>query len=267
MPFWPDFPLPSKTPGTFAAFENSGLRRVAHDPRGAAECRVSFRFVHETLAHIIANEPVSVGTIKYQATNGDSNDLQGVILAVTTRNISNNPQDLGLYKNTPLDAIDFVLNEVIEEAKQQNVRALALPLIGTGYANIGRTANDPAMRALLQQAVILLTLQKLVSALQDASSPIRRGVLVLYPKDPVMQSQADSVWALVPTFLARDNEMREMMIQDIHDHFTKSMEAAQSQTDENRSDTRGGSRSSGDTSLSGQPRRIDPTHQAMRPPL
>lgn len=79
-----------------------------------------------------------LGHTKYLRLPENSQLLPGIFFVVTTRDFSTDAYHYGLYTNTPIEGIDYIIDRVIEAANRNDVQSLALPLLGTGYANISR---------------------------------------------------------------------------------------------------------------------------------
>jgi hypothetical protein len=148
-----------------------------------------------------------LGHIKFLKLPENSQDLPGVIFVVTTRNLYRDPQHRGQYTNTPIEGIDYVLDRVLEEADARDLRSIAMPLLGTGYANVRRTIDNAKLDRLLRRAVTLLTLEKIENKLRDNASPLRRGVVVVYSQEPY-GAEEHALWEAVTRFLGSQSERR-----------------------------------------------------------
>jgi hypothetical protein len=99
--------------------------------------------------------------------------------------------------NTPLEGIDLVLKSVFERAEREAIPTLAMPLLGTGYANVRRQL-DPT---LLNAAVLGLTIVKAGETLGKRGSSLRRIIVAAFSKDP--QGAAEhALWEFVVQLLA-----------------------------------------------------------------
>jgi hypothetical protein len=140
-----------------------------------------------------------LGSTHYIPLPANSMDFPGIMFAVTTRDLSRRPADYGYYVNTPLEGIDLVLQAVLDRASRESILGLAIPLLGAGYANI-RNGID---QALLNAAVLGLTIIKLGDHLGSPDCPLRRVVVVAYSNDP--QSKAEhALWDFAVPLLAMD---------------------------------------------------------------
>ncbi len=124
------------------------------------------------------------GSCKYLSLPANSNLLPGVMFVVTTRDRSGDKRHYGYYVDTPIEGIDFILDQLIEEAESQKIPAIALPLLGAGYANVGRTQFDPDKVSILQQIILMLTVQKMENHLSKEDSFLKRVIVVVFSKDP-----------------------------------------------------------------------------------
>jgi hypothetical protein len=86
--------------------------------------------------------------------------------------------------DTPIEGIDFILDQLIEEAESYKIPAIALPLLGAGYANVGRTQFNPGKVSLLQQIILTLTVRKMENHLSKEKAFLKRVVIVVFSKDP-----------------------------------------------------------------------------------
>ena len=120
-----------------------------------------------------------LGHTKYLALPENTHDIPGACFVVTTRDLSTAKDHYGLYAHTPIEGIDFILDRVIETVNAHGLSSVALPLLGTGYANIRRTKNNEKLGRLLRQAVTLLSIQKLQENISLGSSSLRRAIIVI----------------------------------------------------------------------------------------
>lgn len=149
----------------------------------------------------------------------NSQSLYGVMFVVTTRNLSSKPAHYGRYVDTPLEGIDYVLDNVLREARDESVGSLALPLLGTGYANINRTLT-PQISLLMRKIVTGLSIRKVEDCLTDRQGKLRRGVVVLYSSQPNSQEE-HQLWEFVIKFVKADPQTRvhqlEKLTQDLQE--------------------------------------------------
>jgi hypothetical protein len=164
----------------------------------------------------VAQRPkaAGLGHTKYLPLPENSQRLPGVFFVVTTRDLSTDADHYGVYTHTPIEGIDYIIDRVIDAAKRNQVKSLALPLLGTGYANVRRTMDDAKLGQLLQQTVTLLAIQKLEDALKDQSSTLRRAVVVVFSRYPQGQEEHD-LWAPVTRFLGGRSEQRKKQLEQL----------------------------------------------------
>lgn len=146
-----------------------------------------------------SNRPsaAGLGSTHYLPLPTNAMGFPGVLFAVTTRNLSDKKTDYGYYVNTPLEGIDLVLKSVFERAEREAIPTLALPLLGTGYANVRRQV-DPT---LLNAAVLGLTIVKAGETLGKRDGSLRRIIVAAFSKDP--QGKAEhALWEFVVQLLA-----------------------------------------------------------------
>jgi len=161
----------------------------------------------------VADRPraAGLGHAKYLALPRNSHALPGVLFVVTTRDLSTDPKHYGYFINTPIEGIDYVIDRVVDAVNAHKLPAIALPLLGAGYANIGRTFNQAALGRALRRAVALLAIEKLEIALRDEQSSLRRGVLVIYSQEPQGQEEHE-LWEAITRFLGCRAEQRKAQI-------------------------------------------------------
>jgi len=141
-----------------------------------------------------------LGHCKYLPLAPNTLDLPGVIFVVTTRDLSIARDHYGHYTNTPVEGIDIIMDKVIEVANSHKLSSLAVPLLGSGYANIRRTKDDAMLAFLLRQAVTLIAVEKLQENLRLRSSTLRRGIVVIYSQNPQSEDE-HALWESVARFL------------------------------------------------------------------
>lgn len=149
----------------------------------------------------------------------NSHSLNGVIFTVTTRNISEHG-NYGRYVNTPIEGIDYVLDKVLETTRENGVTSVALPLLGTGYANVDISLNNPELRMLIQQLVLALTIHKLENQLSDKKSKLKRGIIVLYSTQP-QSADEHSMWDFAVKLVKKDHNKRSEQIDQLIDEFSQ----------------------------------------------
>jgi|YNPMSStandDraft_2_1061718.scaffolds.fasta_scaffold16062_1 hypothetical protein len=150
----------------------------------------------------------------------NSHALPGVIFVVTTRDLSSSPLHYGRYVDTPVEGIEYALDRLLEVADDCKIESLALPLLGVGYANIGRTWNRPELRSLLQQITLALTIYKLEIWLSRRECSLKRGVVVIY--SPESQGQFEHrVWDFVVKFINKGGEEKARQIERLVQDFAR----------------------------------------------
>ncbi len=92
-----------------------------------------------------------LGHTKYVALPANTQDLPGAGFVVTTRDLSASATHYGRYVNTPIEGIDYIIDQVTRMADEHRLATFAMPLLGTGYANIQR-ANEHGQLSLLLKA-------------------------------------------------------------------------------------------------------------------
>lgn len=161
------------------------------------------------------------GTAQFVRFSNESQALAGVIFVVTTQNKGAHESDYGRYRNTPLASIDLILTKVLEKAGEEGIESIALPLLGAGYANIQLTHGAPELRALLERAVFLLSVDKLLKILADpAPQELRRAVVVVYAAD-LDAPPKDHLLEVASTFLTQTPAQRERSIRAILEDFSR----------------------------------------------
>lgn len=154
-----------------------------------------------------------LGHAKYLTLPKNSHGLPGVLFVVTTRDHSTDPKHYGYFTNTPVEGIDYVIDRVIDAANVHKFSAIAMPLLGAGYANIGRTFNQAALGRALRRTVALLAIEKLETALRDEQSCLRRGLLVIYSQHPQGEEEHE-LWGAITRFLGCRPEQRKGMLEN-----------------------------------------------------
>lgn len=103
---------------------------------------------------------------------------------------------------------------MLDEADTQGLESLALPLLGTGYANIQRTIDHAKLGSLLKQTVALLAIQGFEDRLRDLASPLKRGVVVVYSREAQGEEEHER-WEAVTRFFGARPEQRELHIRTL----------------------------------------------------
>ncbi|MDO9391901.1 MAG: hypothetical protein Q7U71_09045, partial [bacterium] len=164
-----------------------------------------------------------LGYSKFISFNKESNNLNGAIFVVTTRNLSKDQQHYGLYHNTPVEGIDSILDKVIQEANEQKIESISVPLLGTGYANIAVTHNNKLLKAKLDKIVALISMQKFEEALKNKTSKLKRAIIVVYSNNHYSAEEA-AIWKDIVKFAAKS---KEEQITDIKNEIKQFQEAAE----------------------------------------
>lgn len=151
----------------------------------------------------------------------NSQSLEGVMFTVTTRDLSDNPAHYGRYVDTPLDGIDYILDKVIECAVEENIQSIAIPLLGTGFANIRRIADNPQLDRSIKQAVLGLIIYKLERQLVQVNSKLRRGIVVLYSSRPNSEEE-NTFWQFLVKFIKLNEQEKLARINDFLETIDKS---------------------------------------------
>lgn len=169
----------------------------------------------------IAQRPTQagIGQTQFVQLPTNSHYLKGVIFAVTTRNISAQG-NYGRYVNTPVEGIDYILDKVLETAKERKIDSIALPLLGTGYANVDISLNYPELRLLIQQLVVALTIQKLEECLSNPESELKRGIVIVYSSQP-QSAEEHSIWEFAVKLIKKDHNKRSEQIDELIDRFSE----------------------------------------------
>jgi hypothetical protein len=155
-----------------------------------------------------------LGHTKYLLLPENSQSLPGVFFVVTTRDLSTSADQYGYYANTPIEGIDYIIDSLIEAAKRHGVTSLAMPLLGTGYANVRRTLDQAKLAGLLRQTVTLIAIEKLQTALRDDSSVLRRAVITIFSAQP-QGAEEHELWESVTRFLGGRPEQRSQQLENL----------------------------------------------------
>lgn len=154
------------------------------------------------------------GHSKFVRLSDDAARNPGVLFVVSTRDLSIDPSDYGRYTNTPIEGIDYIVDRAIDAAQIHGLEAIALPLVGTGFANIRRTQNNPNLAILLRRATTLISIEKMHEALRNHSSALRRGVVVIYSNEP-QSDEEHSVWEAVTRYVGTNEKDRIRQLDQI----------------------------------------------------
>ena len=155
-----------------------------------------------------------VGHTKYVPLPTNTQHLPGALFVVTTSDVSTDVEDYGYYRNTPIQGIGYIIDNVIDAANQAGLSSLAIPLIGTGYANVRRTISDEEWGHLLRNAVTMVAIKKLQQALEDPKSTLRRAVIVVFSRSP-QGPEEKNIWEAVTRFLGKAREQRDQEIESL----------------------------------------------------
>ncbi|HMD97197.1 MAG TPA: hypothetical protein VKM93_07715 [Terriglobia bacterium] len=181
-------------------FMQRGPRSVLASFEGIrVDGRPFFEYVEELWPVGKRPRAAGLGHTKYLPLPPNTHDLPGVLFVVTTRDLSTAKDHYGIYEHTPIEGIDFIMDRVIEAANTYKVPSIAVPLLGTGYANIRRTRGDAKLGYLLRQAVTLLSVEKLRETLRLPSSSLRRAAVVVYSQSPQSEEE-HALWGAVTRF-------------------------------------------------------------------
>lgn len=155
-----------------------------------------------------------LGTSKYIKLQRNSNNLEGIIFTVTTRDVSRDIIYKGLYTNTPLEGIPFVLSKVFTEARKNCLSSIALPLLGAGFANIARTYNNPNLKFAIEKAALAITIDESLNQLIGENKDLRRIIIVIYSDSP-QSNREHELWELSIKMLTPNTEKRLKIIDDL----------------------------------------------------
>lgn len=164
-----------------------------------------------------------LGYCKYISFNKESNNLNGAIFVVTTRNLSKDQKHYGLYHNTPVEGIDSILDKVIQEATEQKIESIAVPLLGTGYANIAVTHNNKLLKTKLEKIVALISMQKFYEALKIKNAKLKRAIIVVYSNNHYSEEEA-SIWRDIVKFASKS---KDEQLTDIKNEIKQFQEIAE----------------------------------------
>ena len=159
--------------------------------RHTIRSRSFFDYLEEQWPATQRPKKAGVGTIAYQQLSRDSFQLKGALFIVTTRNQSDERSDYGYYKNTSITGYAVVKN------------------------NLGQNEQE-----FFEKAVLLLTVNKLVDALGDPASKLRRSAIVMYT-DNIRGTREDRFHDAVLTFLNGDADARKKALKDLIESLPK----------------------------------------------
>jgi hypothetical protein len=130
----------------------------------------------------------------------NTQQLGAAYFVVTTRDMSHAQATRGRYVDTPIEGIDYILDRLLDSIEAHRSVCVAVPLLGTGYANVGRTRLAPQLKLPLRKAVLGLALQKFEDALTQSDGTLKRAVVVIYSAEPHSQVEHE-LWAFVIRFM------------------------------------------------------------------
>jgi len=155
-----------------------------------------------------------LGTSKLISLTENTNNLQNIIFTVTTRDISTKIKDRGFYTKTPVEGIPLVLSQVFNEITENNISSIALPLLGSGFANIARTYNNPELKFDIEKSVLAITIDESLNQLIGKNKDLKRIVIVIYSRSP-QSDREHELWELSIKMLTPDSEKRLKIIDDL----------------------------------------------------
>jgi Effector-associated domain 11 len=155
-----------------------------------------------------------LGTSKYIKLPDNSNNLEGVIFTVTTRDVSLNQFDKGLYTDTPVEGIPIVLNKVFETTKEQKLSSIAIPLLGAGFANMSRTYNNPELGFSIEKTILAITIDESLNQLIGDNTNLRRIVVLIFSDRPQSEREHE-LWKLAIKMLNPNSERRLKVIDEL----------------------------------------------------
>ena len=161
-----------------------------------------------------------LGTSKYVKLSTNSNNLEGIIFTVTTRDISTSFVEKGLYTNTPVEGIPIVLTKVFKEAQEKNLSSLAIPLLGAGFANIVRTYNNPELKFAIEKAILAISIDESLNQLIGENKDLKRIIIVIYSNQP-QSNREHQLWNLSIKMLTPNSERRLKIIDELIEEMNK----------------------------------------------
>jgi len=177
-----------------------------------------YNYLEKSWARSARPTKAGIGHTIYIRLPKNSQSLTGVIFIVTTRNVSNSPNQYGRYVKTPLEGIDYILDKVIQAANENDVEIIALPLLGTGYANIDIVFKHPELRLFMSNLVLALTIQKLEENFVQQDGCLKRGIITIFSKQPQSQEE-HHVWDFAVRLLNKEHSKRAEQIQNLIEDF------------------------------------------------
>lgn len=159
-----------------------------------------------------------LGTSHFVKLPNNASNLIGVIFTVTTRDISSNEREKGLYTNTPVQGIPIVLSKVFSEARQKNINSLALPLLGAGFANISKTNDNPKLKFGFEKAILAITIDESLNQLIGDNENLRRILIVVFSDTPQSEREHE-LWELAIKMLHPNSEKRIKIIDELIDEI------------------------------------------------
>jgi RNA polymerase sigma factor (sigma-70 family) len=171
----------------------------------------------------------AIGDCHLIALKENSQRIPAVLFAVTTRNLSPSPQHYGRYVNTPVAGIDYIVESLINAANESGIASLGLPLLGAGYANIGRTSGKSDAREKLRSIVLCMLLAQFEAVLTSAVSSLKRVIIVIHSKSP-NSPEEHVLWEQSIQFLKLSAKDREG---ELH-RLLRELEAKTEQTKHNK---------------------------------
>ncbi len=180
--------------------------------------RIEDEFFFTTLGNLWPEKDrpraAGLGTSRFLKLPKNGNNLHGVMFTVTTRDISAHPAHRGLYVNTPIEGIDHTLEQLLHVAESKNVKSIAIPLLGAGYANIRRTCNHANLKQLVEEAILCISIQKLEARLKEPSSCLERGFIVVYSQTPHSKKE-NQIWELSTKYVRGNSAKRAKIVENL----------------------------------------------------
>lgn len=155
-----------------------------------------------------------LGTSHFVRLPENDHHLEGLLFAVTTRDLSEDESQKGRYINTPVQGIPIVLGKVFAEARARQIEALALPLLGAGYANIARTHNNPELRLAFEKAILAISIDESLIQLTAIGSCLHRIVIVVFSDAP-QSPREHALWELAIKMLNPYPERRMKLVDEL----------------------------------------------------
>lgn len=178
-----------------------------------------FNFLEKSWSKNLRPSQAGIGHTEYIRLPANSQSLNGVMFVVTTRNISNSPNHYGRYTKTPIEGIDYILDKVMQKADDENISSIALPLLGTGYANVD-IARHPELRLFISELVLALTIQKLEENFTQQNRCLKRGIITIFSNQPQGQEE-HHIWDFTIRLLNKEHSKRAEQIQKLIEDFNQ----------------------------------------------